>query len=237
MSEKNRQSTKYQERYDAVTHGLDGADIGSIETLIRRYQAESFEARVNSFCCLQYLKRTSRFREDPRYKEATFAEYLESVYGIRYESFRDMRRAIIYHYDEAGAYGVGTITEIMRKCGRGKVKKVIGEIEAEAKKHGGATHSIIKRMIKKHETAKPTAPPKPPEADYRTICESLRASLREKDEEIAELKAQIARQVGAIGRLKEKCATLESEIARLQREIVGTPDIEAKNGAFHAAHI
>jgi hypothetical protein len=228
MNTKKKNSGKYEELSALVLDGIEKKDILAIESEIKGFQADSFEARASAILLLQYLKNSGRFRENPYYKNSTFEVYLDSVYGITYKSFHDMGTAIIY-YPEAEKYGAGTIAKIRNLCGVAKVKKVLSEIKAEETKRAKPiTRMMIKDIIDRNKSPQEPSTPKPPEHDFRADNEKLRATIAEQKEELTILRDQVSRQIETIVRLRAKNAELLAENVKLREQI--PPTHEAENG-------
>lgn len=128
--------------------------IDEIESKIETAFKSSRESQKEMYMMLYYLYTSKRFRENPRYKKASFDSYLNDRFTMRMGTFREGVRAFSNYADFAVEYGAGLVTKISNTCGFKKVSKVISEIEKEEKQHKiPMTRMKIEAVIQKY--AKP----------------------------------------------------------------------------------
>lgn len=133
----------------------DAKSIGDLEASVERSFTLSKEHQREMYVCLEYLKMTSRFRENTRYKKATFWTYLSDRFTIREGTYRENVRAFCNYPDFAVEYGVGLVTHIGNACGSKKIAKVISEITKEEQvRKKPLNRANISGIISKHATVK-----------------------------------------------------------------------------------
>jgi hypothetical protein len=113
----------------------DGVSITELETKIEKLHILSREHQKEMYECLEYLRTSYRYKENPHYKKSSFWAYLEDRFTIREGTYRENVRAFSKFPTYAIEYGVGMVAKIDRVCGGMKVDKVISEIQHEAAAH------------------------------------------------------------------------------------------------------
>ena len=185
----------------------DKKTLSQIEKEIKVNNELSIEKKKDAMFALHYLKTSSRYKENPLYKNSSFKTYLMDVHNMRETTFTENIRAFTWFPKESAKFGVGLMSAIHRKCGAEKEKKVVKEINEKAK----ALKTPIKRgqiqaIIETH--AKPVH--KNPE--YKSLYNNeLREHQRTKD-----------RLRGALTEL----TAAKDQIKRLKETIVGMRDME-----------
>lgn len=182
---------KKNEKYDGITISELESKIEKLHILSREHQKEMYE-------CLEYLRMTGRFKENPRYKKSSFWEYLEDRFTIREGTYRENIRAFTKFPEYALEYGVGMVSKIDRVCGGMKVEKVMSEINKEATEHKTPlTRAKIESIIQKHRIAPKI---KKKDTDWKAMYEHEKATheqtkeaLRVAMKRIGELNEQIAK--------------------------------------------
>ena len=115
-------------KYDALT-------INDLEGKVEQAHILSRESQKDMYEVLEYLRMSGRFRENARYKKASFWEYLEDRFTIRQGTYRENVFAFAKFPEYAVEYGIGLVTKIGRVCGSKKIGKVFEEIARESASH------------------------------------------------------------------------------------------------------
>ena len=98
---------------------------------------------------LHDLKRSNQWREDPRFKQGSWEMYLRDNFNMTPHSLDEAFRAYSYFPEVAEKYGPGFVTQVKTKCGAGKVREVVQQIEeAEAKRKTPIPRDKIQDIIK-----------------------------------------------------------------------------------------
>ncbi len=113
----------------------DGITITELEAKVEQFRTQSRENQKEMYECLEYLRLSNRFKENPRYKKATFWVYLEDRFTIRENTYRENMRAFSKFPEYSCEYGVGMVAKVDRECGGMRVEKVFSEIQREAAIH------------------------------------------------------------------------------------------------------
>jgi hypothetical protein len=150
---------------------------------------------------LRHLQKTSRYKENARYKKEPFKVYLEDQFGLRYGTYQEWVRALPFE-KEAGLYGVGLVSKTIKRCGAAGAKRVVTEINAleELKKSKLIPRDKIEAVIEKHQSQKYMAAIKKEHTDWKamyqaesTAHEATKQRLIEAKKRIAELEDQISK--------------------------------------------
>ena len=131
------------------------AKLGILELEARVESAHQLarEAQMEMYEILEYLRHSSRFKENPGHKKTTFWQYLEDRFTIRQGTYRENVRAFIKYPQPALDYGVGVVTKVVRLCER-KAPKVFEELKKTAASHKKPLpRAAIETIIQKHRTA------------------------------------------------------------------------------------
>jgi hypothetical protein len=129
----------------------DGINISELEAKIKKLYTLSRENQKEMYECLEYLRTTYRFKENPRYKKSSFWEYLEDNFTIRQGTYRENVRAFTKFPKYALEYGIGLVSKIDRVCGGMRVEKVISEIQQEGIAHKmPLSRAKMEAIIQKH---------------------------------------------------------------------------------------
>ena len=188
MNETEMNETEKNQKYDGITISELEGKIEKLHILSREHQKEMYE-------CLEYLRMTGRYKENPRYKKSSFWMYLEDRFTIREGSYRGNVRAFTKFPKYTLEYGVGMVSKIDRLCGGMKVDKVISEIQQEATSHKTPlSRDKMESIIQKYRSVKN----KKEKPDWKTMYEHEKAAhettkeaLRFAMKKIKELNEQI----------------------------------------------
>lgn len=192
---------KKQEKKVAPPNVFDALTIFDIEKSVEKNHLLSRESQKEMYVTLEYLRTSNRFKENVRYKKASFWEYLEDRWTIRQGTYRENVRAFTKFPDFAVEYGTGLVTAIEGRCGNLKTAKVIAEIMKEEAAHKKPMNRMsIQAIIDKH--AKPRI--EKVITDWKAMFEAERArhettknNLKVALAEIDELRGQLARMKSA----------------------------------------
>lgn len=122
-----------QENQESVKYSV--LSIKHLESTVEQLHIKSRECQKDMYEVLEYLRHTNRFRENPRYKKASFWEYLSDRFNILENTYRESVRIFNKFPEHALEYGVGMVAKIDRVCGSKKVGKVMEEISKETIAH------------------------------------------------------------------------------------------------------
>ncbi len=186
----------------------DELPIAKVEKTAISCQTSAKNIRKKFIEVLYYLQFTSRYKENKKYKNATFESYIYDQYHLRITSFDKEKIAFLLYPKQAVNLGPGIITKVRAKCGVLKTPKVLKEIQASQQ-----TPAKIEKIIEKYaKPVKPT-PVKPSishiekaldrsqedtrqivkrASDYLRQIDKLKNTVKNKNIEIADLKAQVA---------------------------------------------
>ncbi len=178
-------------RYDSV-------NIGTIEEDCKNAKDISSLHRRDFILRLYYLERTSRFKENKVYENATFEKYIMNMFSLRYSMFNKERFAFIAHPVATAKWGAGLIDRIKTECGAGKLTEVIQAIEDTP----NISYHGIEKIIA--NTRKPKTKTKPkPEANITESKRELEKGNAKKMKMIAEYIQTINEQTVQIERMKD----------------------------------
>ena len=110
----------------------DGKNIHELEQLVTSNSEASRDCMRAMYEVLAYLEDSKRYKENPAYKKATFAEYLEDRFTIRLQTYRDNKDAFIRFPEQTIKLGVGIVAKTRRECGAIGQKKALQEIEKKS---------------------------------------------------------------------------------------------------------
>ena len=174
----------------------DRKSLNEIEKSIDGFNTKSHENRKAFIFLLYYLKCSTRYKEDKRYKTASFETYINERHNIGLRKFRDEHKMFVKYEPEAKALGVGVLVKIERKCTAKKVPvvlKKIAAIEKEVKRplDRQQINSVIwdNRKPGKEKKAKTG----PTMAEFKTDLNSTRKELSTKYNIIKEQADQIGK--------------------------------------------
>lgn len=138
-------------------HKNDALTIDQIETLTDAALKNSTEGRREFIMNLFYLQKTERFKENKRYKKASFETYIKDRHRISFNAYMNERTAFTMFLPEIEKHGLDPIIKIRDKCGTGNIKKVSDILSKEKKKVAGGIISLEKEagIIKQFERPKP----------------------------------------------------------------------------------
>lgn len=174
----------------------DTLSITDLERKVVELSTLSRESMREMYVLLEYLRTSSRYKENPSYKKATFWQYIEDIFTIREGTYRENSRAFTKFPEYAVEYGVGIVAKIDKLCGGAKVSKVIDEIKRENISHKKPlSRSSVENIIQKYR-----ATPKISKTitDWKSMYEAeklahdeTRKSLKISVARVNELNAQI----------------------------------------------
>ena len=174
---------------EALKQRYDGKKIGEIEGEIKTNHNLSIEGQREMTFALTYLRITGRYKENPLYRESSFAAYLIGQYNMREATFMERERAFLHFYDETKRYGVGLVAKVHRLCGAKKEAVVFKAIKkAEDALQTPIKQEKIESIIIAH------APPpkeKPIRVDWEEKYNREYAAHQETKHQLLEAKDQI----------------------------------------------
>lgn len=175
----------------------DKQPLQSLESTAKEYLRNTYKYRENFINLMFYLESTSRYKEDPVYKNEPFKKYIFEQFGTAQTTYENERWAFKTHPGHSEKYGPHLVNSIEEKCGRLKIVKVFSQIEkCQAKRKTELTRSDIQKIIDQNK--KPEKP-KPVQLDTVT---SLRSELEQARKTIAGLSTTNSEQAAQIGKLK-----------------------------------
>jgi len=185
-----------------IEQKFQGQTPEQVNEKAKRYKIAAQTNMIEFVEHLHWLKRNSRFRELPAYKDSTFEYFVYNEHGIKEHAYYKLEWAALKHPKEVMQYGIGTIIKIRDKCGFLGVKKVIAEFD----KKKTINQEQIDKVIGKHALPVRRAD-LPAELDsvfLQKEVESLRVMLRAKDSTITEQEQQIEKLKKTVELLKEQ---------------------------------
>lgn len=190
---------------DELRKVLDSKTISQIEDGAKEAMATSMATRREFIETMYYLERTGRWKENVRFREASFGTYLRDIYMLTIGTYDQERIAFIKHPLESNEFGIGTVVNARKRCPALEVPKVFEEIRAVQQKTGRpANHIAIGKIIEGH--ARPVAKNAaiiPKTELYRQVAE-MKATLLEKEQKIKEMVSQIRKLKATVQKLKAK---------------------------------
>lgn len=162
---------------------------------------------------LFWMDHTKRFRELKMFRDSDFGHYLRARFNMTEAQFKLKRFAYIKHQDEVEKYGVGTVTEIVRKVGEKQLTKVVQSMEKRlnAKKPEPLYQAMKKAISEVEPKKKPVA---------KKIIESMNvkefSDLRKENEELRDRNAKL---VQTVMRQKQEIKELETLKAEYESKI------------------
>jgi len=108
--------------------------IEDIEKHLTDLKQLSNDAMAEFYLGLKYLEKTKRYKENKRYKTASFWTYIDDIFQIKQTAYRENIRALMNHPDKTKKYGVGLVSKVMRTCKSEAVEKVFADIETKQEK-------------------------------------------------------------------------------------------------------
>lgn len=170
--------------------------IEQLEKKVREFLATSKSSIIEAAKILRYLQKTSRFKENERYRKEQFKIYLEDQFSVRYGTYQEWIRALPFE-KEAATYGVGLVSKTIKLCGAAGTKRAFAEIEKiEDKKR--VPREKIQEIIEKHQDTRRAAAVKKEYNDWRAMYkaevaahEATKKDLSVAFETIRELSEQV----------------------------------------------
>lgn len=208
---------------DGLKEKLDKKSIKDIEGSIDENKQLVWEHSKEEIIYLFYLKRTSRFKENPMYKNSTFDTYINDRFCIREKTFNERLMAFVSFPEEAAKYGPKVISSIKKKCGINKLKTVLEEIKKEDSK----TKDIINRdkitkIISKYEL------PKKIKSDYvidwqlkYQAEQKLRTEIENENKELKEQVRKLKNRVNELERLNQQFNDILPDLSAITEKAKG----------------
>jgi len=171
--------------------------IEEIEKHLADLKTLSNDAMLEFYTGLKYLEKSKRYKENKRYKAASFWDYIEDQFQIRQGTYRENVRAFVSYPAESKEYGVGLVSKVMRVCKAEDGKKVFKEIEAKQdKRKTPVRRDEIEKIIQEYAKEEPKITKTT--TDWRAMYEQekiehgrTRDALLLANKEIDELKKQV----------------------------------------------
>jgi len=179
-------------KLDDLKKQYDKKTIVNIEAQAKKSKALNLKHRKKFIFLLYYLDRTSRYKQNARFKNATFEQYIFDMFGLTIGTYEKERVAFIANPDETEKYGVGVVSKARKDCGVPAMQRVFVDLDKEKK----LSRDKIIATINKHARPVPERIPKPSASE-------LQAEVYRKDKIIAHQVSVIKDQAEQIMRLKE----------------------------------
>ncbi len=209
----------------------DGKSLKEVEKSLDGFNTKSHENRKAFIMGLYYLKCSTRYKEDKRYKTTSFENYALERHNIGDRRFRDELNAFVQHEPETKSLGVGMVIKIKKKCGAKKapvVLKKIAAIEKEVKRplDRQQINSVIwdNRKPGKEKKAKTG----PTMAEFKADLNSTRKELSTKYNIIKE-------QADQIGKLQKTVAARDEMVVEYKASYASLLDKYEKLAARYEA--
>jgi hypothetical protein len=200
-------------------------NIGEIEGKIRKLSLMSKENQFEMYRYLEYLRMSERYKENPQYKKSSFWQYVQDMFNILQNTYRENVFAFFKFPEHTKQYGVGLITKIQRECGKLKVDTVIAEIkkEAELRKKPFPRNKIDEVILRYRSPDKK----KPEKVDWKALYEheriaheNTKKALKDAMMRIKELNEQIAKLKESAKKLHQIKTFIKEEIPRKQQQVI-----------------
>jgi hypothetical protein len=190
----------------------EGKTLKQIEDQIRENNKSAHESRAGVVEGLMYLRKTSRYKENPLYAKSSFERYLMGEFNMRLGTLLETASAYSNYPEESARYGVGLIAKVKKRCTPVAQRKVMDEIKATGKKlKKPITRDKIDFIIQKH--AKPSPPAK------ETYKELYVAEV-EKNQKLTEKYNQAMNDLTAANRQIEKLKATILKMRDAAKELV-----------------
>ena len=185
---------------DEIRKMYDGKSLAEIETALSKHNNTSLESRKQFVIGLNYLRMTVLYKQDKRFSRASFEEYLQGRWMMGLHTFNRESLILINYTEAAEKHGIGTINQIMHKCGKSKLKPLIKEVDKIATQSKGRDYrEKVDRLIEKNlkpavkkATMEPTKTEMKRESTERKkLMDSQNGIIRELTEQVRKLKASV----------------------------------------------
>jgi len=173
---------------DKLKTQYDGATILTIENMATTAANRALSHRKIFIEILFYLERTNRFRENKRFKKATFGQYISDLFYLRYGTYFVERNAFAKHSVEVHTLGIGVVKRIQEKCKTNKLQTVFGAIKNLGAK---ATKIQIDKIIETHAKPVPVKPQKRSITQLQADLDRAKQTIIDQNKIIAEQAAQV----------------------------------------------
>lgn len=174
--------------------------IQQLEQEARGFLAKSKSSIIEAAKILRYLQKTSRFKENERYRKEQFKIYLEDQFGVRYGTYQEWVRALPFE-KEAESFGVGLVAKTLKRCGVAGTRRAFAEINAlEDVKKKTIPKEKIEAVIEKHQDPRRAAAIRKEYNDWQAMYkaeaaahETTKKKLADAANRIVELEEQVER--------------------------------------------
>lgn len=174
--------------------------LGEVEAIVDEAITWAVQYTAKGVGALFHLEQTQKFREDPRYKDSTFEDYLKYRFYMSYSKFRDLRISFNNYPREMLTYGPQVVAEVRKKCGALNAPKVFQEIQ-----EGCNGLEEIKATIEKYSTPAPPLDRPATIKSYESDVEKFRRLFIESQETVVEQAEQIDKLKKTVVEYKNRC--------------------------------
>lgn len=143
--------------------------IDLVNTILEKYSQKGFESRLKQMESLDYLQNTRSFQKSPKYKNATFSEYIKDRHRMDYRTYILERHAYSHFPEETKILGAELVIEILDKCDN--PEKAMEEFIRD-----GVTMSSLFDYFFKNQDDKASKKKRPPEWSVKNL-ESIARDL------------------------------------------------------------
>lgn len=197
--------------------------IGELEGIVKGNQQLSREAHAEMYHILYYLETSRRYKENKRYAKEPFKVYVDDVFGIRYNTYLDNRKAYVLFPEESTQFGPGIVSRTIRECGKAKVKEVFQDVnKLEEVKKKVVPRAKIDEIITKNQNPNRVVKEY---TDWRAMYETeklahdkTKEQLRAAHKKITDLEKQIV-----------KLKSTASMVSRMRKVLSEDPAIMSVN--------
>jgi len=185
---------------------LNGLTIDQVEQRIETSLKQVVEGRKAVIMDIFALERTGRYKENPRYKNATFREYLKDRWRLPESAYREERIAFTNQIEYVERHGLDRTIRVNKLCGVLEAPKVFKAIEKEEIKRKktlpwNRVSEIVGQFAKKTKSPPKTEHMTP--AEYQKIIDSQRDEISSLREAYNELEEQVDRLKATVEKYKE----------------------------------
>ena len=189
-----------------ISKKYESLSITDIESICIKANGEYLKARKELIETLFYLYATKRFRENPKYKKATFADYLWGMFSVKECHYENERKSFAIYPKQVEKYGIGAVVKVVSQVRVLDQQKVFNGIAAKQAVRKRPLQQVeVDKIISKYIPSK-TKPETRSIASYEHENASLKNELKLKNDEIDELKEQNKKLKKTVTKMRNACS-------------------------------
>lgn len=208
-------------------HALKGKTIFQIEKSIENERDTALKHTVHTLEQLFYVQCKNLWRDNPMYKNASWAEYLQSRWKKTPSQFVQERILYLVHPKECEEFGPGTTQKIIKRCGQSRASDVFVEIrKLKDTKKKMPELAAIEKVIEKHAPQSPETRPVISYTPPPKVFDDLRDENRELHRQNAEMAVQIEKLKDTVIKTQQENLELKQQIKKMRKTIKRLEDGE-----------